>query len=253
MSSPIASAFFPGWYRLLCFIITAGLWHCTATEKHNTHSSDSVADFSVTDTLPYDAAEPGEEITLNDGEHDSNVSRAYELFSLRISAQEDSFYTVTITSSQYEAGSDATWHFDASSLPVYYNESWHMEGTEGTVEYLIEDNEVVCARVEDYYGSGNEVTLWCAHTGGEKNSYTDNADEPMVEALPEDFPNLCQQELSRYLDILKSLVREGAIVTEWEDAYVVRVENVMNTGPEQEVVEYTEVTIPKMLYEEFRN
>lgn len=127
-----------------------------------------------------------------------------------------------------------------------------MEGNGGTVEYLVEDNIVVCAQVEDY-GSENDTTM-CSATSGSKSFYTeDNPEEPTAETVPSDFATQCQQELSRHLNTLKELLNEGEITTEWEDGYVVHLENVFNAGPETEVVEYTEVTIPRKVYDEFKN
>lgn len=242
-------------HSILGFILLiAYLCNCTSAGNRDSLSSDSSAVVQETEMMTDNDADPqSDDIMLVDDADGNVITTEYEALYAQITGVQDSFLSVTINSSQYEASFDATWYFDKSFLPVYYHESWNLEGTEGTVEYLVQDNLVMCAQVENYNGVETETTTWCRNTGGEKKIYVDNPEEPSVESVSADFASYSQQELRRYLDILKSLLREGEITTEWEDAYMIRVENVMNAGPEQEVVEYTEVTIPKELYDEFVN
>ena len=174
----------------------------------------------------------------------SQLNTEYDNVRDNILKDEDAYYQVFITTSQYEGRSDVTWYFNAAYEPCYFNESWSYEGRDGSTEYLIENNDVVCALIEE-----NDVTeKWCSMTDGISTTWDEETGEAVITLLPVTFAATLQDELARYLDTLKSILADAEVIEEDEGTYTLRSESSIDVG--MEVTEYVEVRIPKALYEE---
>ena len=157
------------------------------------------------------------------------------------------FYTVTITTSQYEASSDVTWYFDKDISPIYFKETWAAEGNEGSTEFFIEGGDVICASSQE----STEEIKWCRSTGGIR-IFDGGSGDLLSELTPVEYGTDCNAELTRYLGILKSILSEGDQTAEDETSYSFIIAKTSEIGG-QEVHESTEITIPKKVYEKIKN
>lgn len=195
--------------------------------------------FSETDeTVKYEALEISSDTSQLNTEFD-NVRD-------NILKDEDGYYQVFMTTSQYEGRSDVTWYFTSAYKPCFFNESWSYEGRDGSTEYLIEDSDVVCAHIEE----NNVMQKWCSATDGISTTWDEETGESIIELLPANFGATLHNELVRNLEALKSILAEAEIIQEDENFYTVRSESTVDVG--MEVTEYVEVQIPKELYEKLK-
>jgi hypothetical protein len=202
---------------------------------------------SIDPTTNHLASEAETRVTYATPEISSDTSQLnteYDHVRDNILKDEDAYYQVFITTSQYEGRSDVTWYFNAAYEPCYFNESWSYEGRDGSTEYLIENNDVVCAWIEE----NNVTEKWCSTTDGITTTWDEETGEAVIVLLPATFASTLHDALARYLDTLKSILAEAEIIEEDEGSYTLRSESSVDVG--MEVTEYVEVRIPKELYEQ---
>jgi hypothetical protein len=217
---------------------------CTATNKE-TSSQDSTAVDTVAFVDP--VANSGSEVeqTSDPDEADQDTSSLTTVFDEQlalITDDESKYYRVSVRVSQYEGGADVTWYFDKELSPRYFKETWSMEGNEGSTEIMIADGSAVCLSKSDNQSSER----WCAKTGGVNTTYYDDRDEKTT--LGDDYGTSATKEYEDNLSTLRNILKDGTITSESTDSYVVRIEQTVDVG--QEVTEYTEVDIPKLVYDE---
>jgi hypothetical protein len=230
--------------RLIPITLLVLTFACTAANQE-TSSQDSTAidSFAVVDSTRISDNEVEEPSEDNEGDQDtSRISEVYDEQLVLATNDESKYYTVSIRVSQYEGGADVTWYFDKELSPRYFKETWSMEGNEGSTEILIENGSASCLSKSD---NQTEET-WCAKTGGIKRGSYEGRDEKTL--LPADYGALATKEFEDNLSTLKSILKDGTITSESPDSYVVRIEQTVDVG--QEVTEYTEVDIPKAVYNE---
>ena len=121
-------------------------------------------------------------------------------------------------------------------------------GHGGKHDYFIKDNKVICALVDESYGSGSSSTQWCDRTGGIKSTWKDDGTDPEKALVADDFANTCKDGLARYIEILKRLLKEGKITEEDNNVVTVRLESTVNVGFEAK--QSTEVRINRALYDQ---
>jgi hypothetical protein len=181
----------------------------------------------------------------NDTDGDQDTSRLSVVYDEQLALatnDESKYYTVSIRVSQYEGGADVTWYFDKELSPRYFKETWSMEGNEGSTEILIDNGSAICLSKSDNQSDEN----WCAKTGGINSNSNGERDERIL--LPANYGASATKEFEDNLSTLKSILKDGTITSETADRYVVRIEQTVDVG--QEVTEYTEVDIPKVVYDE---
>lgn len=157
------------------------------------------------------------------------------------------YYIVTVTTQQYEASSDVTWHFDKSLSPRYFSETWSMEAQEGTAELMIDGGKVVCVSKNE----SNMALAWCREAGGFKTTWDQDEGNPVREPVEASYESTSNQEFEQYLGTLKKILQEGAIAEESPDSYLIRIENTVDVG--QQVTESTQVDIPKVIYKQLKD
>jgi hypothetical protein len=219
---------------------------CTAANQE-TSSQDSTAidSFAVVDSTRISDDEVEEPSEDNKGDQDtSRVSEVYDEQLALATNDESKYYIVSIRVSQYEGGTDVAWFFNKNLSPTYFKETWSMEGNEGSTEILIENGSASCLSKSDNQTEEN----WCAKTGGINRSSYEGRDE--ITLLPVDYGTLATKEFEDNLSTLKSILKDGTITSESPDRYIVRIEQTVDVG--QEVTEYTEVDIPKAVYNELK-
>ena len=234
--------------NLVIFLLALMLAACSSGNKE-AGSQDSTA---MNDTLDVPAMADDESITVQS--EDITEVEMSDTSQLEITFDEaaglvfermEPFYTVSITTSQYEASSDVTWYFDLDFSPIYFKETWSAEGNEGSTEFFIKDDKVVCAVTQET----NDEKKWCYTTGGIRVYYEEEGSgDPLVDLLSLDYGRVCNEELERYLDILKSILNEADQTGEDENTYTFIIAKTSEIGG-NEVHESTEITIPKKLYE----
>lgn len=214
-------------------------------------TQESAADSVETDTLmPLETVvTPESEDMPEDYPDEGEVTQAYDSVSQLTEAQRENFFEVSVTTNQYEATSLVTIYYDRSAQLRYFSESWSMEGTEGSSEYFVRDGDIVCARVVETIDGNDTSTAWCAHTGGERTTIDYDSGDPITEAVPSDFVDTCEEELARYVRIFNDLLRDGELIDDG-DNYVLRVENEFEG--DESIIEYTQVTLSKKLYQLLR-
>lgn len=230
--------------KIITPLLTLTIVACTSSGNNEAGSQDST---SVSDTIT--AALPEEEATLVTqvvAGDTSKLSARFDEISEANSTASENYYTVSITTRQYEASSEVTWYFDDTFLPRYFSMSWAIEGNEGSTEYFIEQNEVVCALVEEY----NQTSKWCNTTGGTRITWNESTDTSTTELLEADFVTTCDERLEDYMSTLTDIVNEGEITAKDENSYTIRIEKTVEVGIE--VTESTEVKIPKKVYESIK-
>lgn len=224
---------------LLTPLLLLTLYACTTANKETTPQDTTTVNNDTLTTVSVQPEEPEE--TPSDT---SKLSERWEEVSMAAESVWNSWYRVTVVTSQYEAGSDVTWYFDAEFSPKYFKMTWSAEGNEGSTEFFIYDDEVECAQEEE----SNTLTTWCTTTGGTQITWDeDTGERTNVELLPADHGVVCNTSLKGYLDILKRLLNEGERTETDESTYTIRIEETVNYG--QEFTESTEVQIHKKLYE----
>lgn len=230
---------------LVFFIVMIG---CSSSGNQETATNDSTTLNDTLDVAAFADEESDEVDQVNEDDEEGNDTSQLEITfdetAGLVFERQEPYYTVSITTSQYEASSDVTWYFDGDFYPIYFKETSAMEGTEGSVEYFIEDGVVVCALVEESYGDGGSTEKWCVATGGTITQ--SDSENPEISAP--DFGSTCNSNLKRYLDILKAILAEAEVESETEDSYSLAIVNTTQIG-ESEVEESTRVNIPKKVYE----
>lgn len=219
-------------------------------------TTESMQDSVSTDTIQSKAAEPLRQEESPQGalpevvtsDTTSKLDGLYSDLYLAITDSIESFFQVPVVTSEYESRADVIWYFDKSFAPRYFKETWSMEGTEGSTEYIIENDRVVCALENESYGSGSSTTKWCTTTGGIVSTWKDGTDDPENTLAPDDFGKNSNEELSSYMSILKALLKDGEIKEDSDNVLTIRLENTINIG--EEVTQYTEVRISRVLYDE---
>jgi hypothetical protein len=225
---------------LLAIILAA----CSASGNKELGTVNPSTSDTITKALSDEAkAVTSAEVVIGDT---SNLTARFDEISEANATASEHYYTVSITTKQYEASSDVTWYFDHTFLPRYFSMSWASEGNEGSTEYFIEQNEVICARVEEY----NQTHQWCNTTGGTRTTWDESTDTGSTELLEPDFAATCDENLERYMSTLTAILNEGEITSKDENEYTIRIEKTAEVGIE--VTEYTEVKIPKKLYESIK-
>jgi hypothetical protein len=230
--------------RLIPITLLVLTFACTAANQETSSQHCTAIDsFAVVDSTRISDNEVEELSEDNEGDQDtSRVSEVYDEQLVLATNDESKYYTVSIRVSQYEGGADVTWYFDKELSPRYFKETWSMEGNEGSTEILIENGSASCLSKSDNQTEEN----WCAKTGGIKRGSYEGRDEKAL--LPADYGTLATKEFEDNLSTLKSILKDGTITSESPDSYVVRIEQTVDVG--QEVTEYTEVDIPKAVYNE---
>jgi hypothetical protein len=230
--------------RLIPITLLVLMFACTATNQEtSSQDSTSVDNIAIVDSTSISGNEIEEPFTSNEVDQDtSRLSAVYdEQLALAIN-DESKHYIVSIRVSQYEGGADVTWYFDKELSPRYFKETWSMEGNEGSTEIMIDNSSATCLSKSDNQSDEN----WCAKTGGIKSSSYEEREERTL--LSADYATFATKEFEDNLSTLKSILKDGTITSESPDSYIVRIEQTVDVG--QEVTEYTEVDIPKVVYDE---
>jgi hypothetical protein len=228
--------------KLLSPLLVIVLVACSSGNKE-TGSQDSVVAYNDTIAAPVVTGTTPVELYEEQTSDTSQLEITFDETAGLVFDKQEAYYTVTITTKQYEASSDVTWYFDNNFSPIYFKEDWASEGNEGSTEFFIEGGNVLCAATLE---SGEEKK-WCRTTGGLR-MYDGGSGDLLTELLPSEYGKTVNEELSRYLDILKALLKEAEITQQDGDSYTLRIEKTVDVGID--VQESTEVTIPKKVYKE---
>lgn len=180
-----------------------------------------------------------------------NINSVLEDCRKKINDSIDNYYTITISTSQYEASSSVTWHFDKSFSPRYFKDDWAMEGTEGSTEFFMDHSILKCALELESFGIGSTATTWCIETGGMRTTHEDESGNDTTEMLPSDYTQQLEESFNRYFSVLKTLLKEGKVEDETVDPYTIKIENKPYEG--DEFIEVTEISIPRELYNGLMN
>jgi hypothetical protein len=231
--------------RPILSVLLALTFACTSTHQETSTQDSTAVDNTVSSISTTETTN-----TLNVEEETSDATESVQDSSQLITIygeqvalatnDEAKYYIVSLTVSQYEGIVSATWHFDKTLSPRYYNESWSFEGNEGVNEMIIENEAVVCMLESDNYSEEK----WCAQTGGMKS---EGEEEVTVSSLPPDYNTTADRRFEERFNVMKNVLRGGKIISDSPDSYIVRVESTVDVG--QEVTEYTEVDIPKVVYD----
>lgn len=230
---------------ILTFLLVLTLVACTSGNKESGSQdsvgsqSDSIAATVVTESTPIEIVEEQTSDT-------SQLEITFDETAGLVFERQEPYFTVSIVTKQYEASADVMWYFDTDFSPIYFKESWAAEGNEGSTEFFIEAGNVLCASSQE---SGDEKK-WCRKTGGLR-IYDGGSGDLLSELLPPEYGKTVNDELSRYLDILKAILKEAEKTQEDETSYTLRIEKTVNYG--EDFTESTEVTIPKKVYEAISN
>jgi hypothetical protein len=215
---------------------------CSPGNKE-TNSQDSTA---MNDTLDVPAIADNELVdeVVKEMSDTSQLEITFDETAGLVFERQELFYTVSVTTSMYESSSDVTWYFDLDFSPIYFKETWASEGNEGSTELFIQDGNVACAYTEEY----STVNKWCRVTGGTRTTSNDKSAAENIELLPSEHGADVNEELTRYLGILKAILAEAEVRQEDENLLTLRIEKMIQIG-EEEFPGSTEVSIPKKLYE----
>jgi hypothetical protein len=236
MSCP---SFTPGIVFIAVLFIT-----CSRPVPYETTSS-TVSD--TTEILNHTAAlTPVEPEPLATAEEASYVNQIEKM--RRVLENRTDFYEVSVSAMQYEARSDVTWYFDKSFSPLYFKDDWAMEGTEGSTEYFIMENEIHCAIDEESYGTGTSTTKWCRTTGGTKTTYDDDQGREQTEALPENYEREVTTAYNDKLSTLTQILKAATLESDDTEIYRLKIED--KPYESDDFVETTSIIIPKSLYDE---
>ncbi len=228
--------------RLIPITLLALTFACTSSHQE-TSSQDSTTVDSISTSEVADP--PVDEVATEavDPETTQDTSQLAVIYDQQLALatnEDEKYYLVTITVSQYEGRVTATWHFDKDLSPRFYTEDWSFEGNEGANEMIIENETVVCLSERDNYNQEK----WCAQTGGEKS---EGEEEVTVSPLPNDYATTAARRFEERFSVIKNVLADGKIISDNQDSYTVRVESTVDVG--QEVTEYTEIDIPKVVYD----
>ncbi len=251
-------------YALLILLLVMSCSKPSSIETtFNEASSDTSLLRDTSDYLPDEIEEEYEPEEVNEIEEEyeseeaneiseEGVESRYEKVSQKIMEGVESFYQVTITTNGYEAMSDLTWYFDKKFSVRYFKESWSMEGQDGTTEFFLVDDSVVCVFEEESGGMGTTTIRVCEEIGG-KETTGNYGETPVDESLPASYLNTKRKVIDDYLGELLSLLGGNEITETGEETYTIKIENTIDVGQEETATETTTVTIPKMLYEKLLN
>jgi len=225
--------------KLLILSLALGLVACSSGNRE-TSAQDSVA--SINDTIATTiVTETAVNETLEQVSDTSQLEITFDETAGLVFERQEPYYTVSITTKQYEASSDVTWYFDTDFAPIYFKETWAAEGNEGSTEFFIEAGNVMCAASQE----SSDEKKWCRKTGGLR-IYDGGSGDLLTELLPSGYGNDCDTELSQYLNTLTAILREAEVTSTDENSYTLRIEKTVDVGTE--VTESTEVIIPKKVY-----
>jgi hypothetical protein len=230
--------------KIITPLLTLTIVACSSSGNNEAGSQDSTSGSNTITALPEEESTLAAQVVVTGDT--SQLNARFDEISGANSTASGNYYTVSITTRQYEASSEVTWYFDDTFLPRYFSMSWAAEGNEGSTEYFIEQNEVVCALVEEY----NETSKWCNTTGGTRTIWNESTDISNTELLEADFVTTCDERLEQYMSTLTDIVNEGKIIEKDENSYTIRIEKTAEVGIE--VTESTEVKIPKKVYESIK-
>lgn len=234
-------------HRFLTFIVLIEFMTYACSQRNK--SEQTLNDTTILDSISVSVdsivneQQPTKEI--NGLTYDS-INSVLEDCRKNINDSIENFYTITISTSQYEASSSVTWHFDKNFSPRYFKDDWAMEGTEGNTEYFIDHGELQCTFEYESFGTGNSVTSWCKVTGGVLTTHEDESGNDTTEPLPANYIKQVDESFNRYLSALKTLLKEGKIEDETNDPYLIKIENKPYEG--DDFTEVTEISISRELY-----
>jgi hypothetical protein len=231
-------------------IFLAIVWMAGCSKPSSTETA--TADTVQTDSSAYELAEYEMETEMEEVSEGNEVDLElyYDERSHIILNEGEFFYQVNIVFNGYESMSDVTWFFDKEFSVRCYKQNWSMEGQEGSEEFFLRNDSIICMMEIETGGVGTITTRVCTEVGGMKT--TENYDQdPVNEPVPANYLDDKRKEFDRYLQTLKDLLG-GVEVTEPDaETYTLKIENVVDVG--QEVTETTTITIPKALYEKLTN
>lgn len=227
---------------LLCFALLLSAFACTVASRE-TSSMDSLAMVNINaDTSAYYGDE--EMLPEANAENSKDTSQLSSVFDEQLAlatSEASKYYIVTVSVNQYEGGSTSTWYFNKEVSPVYFNQAWSYEGNEGITTMVIRDGVVICIEESENHSTDK----WCADTGGTRSEWSEG---DTVSLLGADYAAVAKEEFERNLAVLKSILKDGEIVSKNDNVYTVRIESTIDVG--EEVTESSEVEIPKVVYDE---
>jgi hypothetical protein len=232
--------------RLIPITLLALTFACTSTNQEASSQDSTVVDSISTSEV---ANQSVDEVAVNVVETEplqdtSQLATVYDQQLVLATNDESKYYIVSVTVSQYEGGADVTWYFDKELSPRYFKERWSMEGNDGITELMISNGSVVCS----FMSNTHTEDKWCVQNGG---LHTVWGDDTIVRLLERNYGETVAKELDDNFTTLKNILKDGKITSESSDSYIVRIEQTIDVG--QEVTEYTEVDIPKMVYDKLMN
>jgi hypothetical protein len=217
------------------------LANCTPSDQVSSAHADSTDVDTASNLVEFDSSE-----LVIDSQNDSlSLDDLYAEKKSAIDSGKDTFLVVTVLMMQYEASKSVVWYFDSAILPVYFYESWSMEGNEGSTERFVEGGSVMCATIEE--NSMNEK--WCAATGGIRAFSEGNSTEK--ENIKNDDVYGDKQTSAFHSDFqaLSSLLQQATLVQENETMLTLEIKNVVNYG--DDFTETVEIKIPRKVLEDF--
>jgi hypothetical protein len=212
---------------------------CSTSTTKDTRSQDSVNSSKKIVQLS-----PFPDSVQTAAEADSLTLR-YGIVSQGIFQKTETYHEINIVTRQHEGSSRVIWYLDADFSPVYFKQTWSSEGNEGATELFIEDGDVSCSYIKER----DLAEKWCSSTGGTRTISNENSDD-LSERLPLDYGMNCNEQLSRFLDVLETLIEESEISKQDEASYTLLSEHALDVGVE--VTESVEVTVPKVVYKFFK-
>jgi len=223
-----------------CIFIALLILGCAPSGNNDSETTDSLA---LADTMDVPSLPDDETYNTSPAGDTSQLASYYEAKAQATADQEGNFFRVTIETSQYEATSHVTWFFDKSFSPRLFSQSWAAEGNEGSMEYFVEDGQVVCASQDDGY----ESFKWCTGTGGTRSQLSGDNNQTTTELLPDTFGAECNESVNVFLNTLIQILKDGQVTNPGESTYSLKIERPFEE--DSEFVETVEVSIEKALYE----
>ncbi len=218
------------------------LWGCSTSEKQSSAVEDSTA---ATDSVSGIEEVSNEDLATDEDvpEDTSALDDRFTAWKDAVDSAKDTLLEVSVNTKQYEASSDVTWYFDSDINPVYFYESWSVEGNHGSTERIVKDGSVVCSTVEE----NSTTEKWCVSTGGLRTMADENSGEESKTYLDDVYGNEQTASLKNDLATLTSLLREAEVTEQDDESLTLRIEEVVNHG--EEFTEYVEVRIPRKVLE----
>jgi hypothetical protein len=147
------------------------------------------------------------------------------------------------------------WYFDKSLALVYVHytfESGSLDQPEVT-DYFISNDKIFTLKKEArLYGpdSGRKFTKWDSQYGGVILNWSEYWKEvKSVESIPDDYLKTIQEEYETNLSLLITTLDKEELITSDEEVYSIEIREPKHA----ELVDYTYVTIPKVVYNKLRN